>query len=307
MVHIPGLSRPFKSAPKATARPPSPTPTSNPPLEDPTTGSVLLRNPASDQLEGCKGSNSSPIPGPDSREGNPEEGLKQADGDIRSRFDDEGDEAEKSIRLEPKVEIAPGGSEMIPSSAAPSSTLATIPNPRKSGSSDRSTTSSKSGSENRKGRTGGITGSPRGPTCETDQKSTSVKDRPKEVDEGLEKVNETKKDEKGQGREKERSTVVVGKRDRKRSTDTSSSSSSMKAGSGSGGGFVRDVVEDENKVSSSYRYVGSESRESDFTFFDLFLLIYRHPNRTAGSLPFSHPPILFAPLIRLLSPNRIRI
>lgn len=195
---------------------------------------------------------------------------------------------------------------MIPSSAAPSSTSATIPNPRKSGSSDRSTTSSKSGSDDRKGRTGGITRSPRA-ACEIDPTSSSVKDHDEEINQGIEKSNETKKDEKGQRREKERSTVVVGKRDRKRSTDTSSSSSSMKAGSGSGGGFVRDVVEDENKVSSSYRYVGSESRESDFTFFDLFLLIYRHPNRTAGSLPFSHPPILFAPLIQLLSPNRIRI
>jgi hypothetical protein len=196
---------------------------------------------------------------------------------------------------------------MIPSSAAPSSTLATIPNPRKSGSTDRSTTSSASrvGGESRKGRTGGLTGYPRA-SCENDPVTSSIEDEAKEVDEDIIEEQKTNKVE-NQGREKERSTVVVGKRDRKRSTDTSSSSSSIKTGSASGGGFVRDVVEDENKVSSSYRYVGSESRESDFTFFDLFLLIYRHPNRTAGSLPSSHPPILFALLIRLLSLNHLQI
>lgn len=264
MVHIPGLSRPFRSAPKATARPPSPSPspTSNPPLEGPTTGSGSLQNPDSAQIEPGNTSNSSSDLKSDYKAGNPEDEGIQADGDIRPRFDDEGDEAGKSIRLVPEVEIAPGGSEMIPSSAAPSSTSATIPNPRKSGSSERSTTSSKSGSEKRKGRTGELTGSSRA-ACEIDPSSSgSVKDNDEEINQGIEKSNETKKDEKGQGREKERSTVVVGKRDRKRSTDTSSSSSSTKIGSGSGSGFTRDVVEDENKVSSSYRYVGFESRGS---------------------------------------------
>jgi hypothetical protein len=274
MVHIPGLSRPFKPAPKATVRPsspsPSPSPTSNPPLEDPTTGSVPLpQNPASDQLDIGKGSNPSSSLHSNLKEGNPEEGLKQADGDSRSRFDDEGDEAGKPIRLEPEVEILPGraqgGPRSISSEATPTtaSILATIPNPRKSGSSDRSTTSSTSqvGGGSRKGRTGGFIGSPRA-ACETDPISSSVKDNDEEINQGIEKSNETKKDEKGQGREKERSTVVVGKRDRKRSTDTSSSSSSIKTGSGNGSGFTRDVVEDENKVSCSCRYIVLKSQGS---------------------------------------------
>jgi hypothetical protein len=266
MVHIPGLSRPFKSNSKAPVRPPSPSPspspTSNPPLEDPTTGSVPLRNPATDQLEGGKGSNTDSDLKSDFKAGNPEDEGIQADDDSHARLIDEGDEAGKSIVLEPEVEIVSGGAQggpgILPSEATDTptsaSTFTTIPNPRKSGSSDKSTTSSKSGSENRKGRTGGITRSPRA-ACEIDPISSSVKDNDEEMNQGIEKSNETKKDEKGQGREKERSTVVVGKRDRKRSTDTSSSSSSIKAGSGSGSGFTREVVEDENKVSCSYRYI----------------------------------------------------
>jgi hypothetical protein len=272
MVHIPGLSRPFKSNSKAPVRPssPSPSPTSNPPLEDPTTGSgPLPQNPASDQLEAGKGSNTKSDLNSDFKAGNPEEELQQADDDIRSRFDDEGDKAGKPIVLEPEVEILPGraqgGPRSISSEATPTtaSILATMPNPRKSGSSDRSTTSSTSqvGGGIRKGRTGGFTGSPRA-ACETDPTSGSVKGHDEEMNQGIEKLNETKKDEKGQGREKERSTVVVGKRDRKRSTDTSSSSSSIKAEGGSGSGFTRDVVEDENKVSSSCRYIVLKSQGS---------------------------------------------
>lgn len=229
-------------------------------------GSVSLQN--SDQLESGKGSNSSSSLNSNSKAGIPEEEGKQEDGDSHSRSNDEGDEAGKPIRLEPEVEIGPGGAQggyrILPSEATPTpaSTLAIIPNPRKSGSSERSTTSSNSGSQNRKGRTGGLAGSPRA-TYEIDPSSSSIKDKAEEMDEDAIKEQKTNKDEKGgQGREKERSTVVVGKRDRKRSTDTSSSSSSIKTGSGSGSGFTRDVVEDENKVSNLYRYIGLKSQGS---------------------------------------------